>query len=1551
MLLAFYSEKICREIHLSDTYDQEQDIVLKAAAFGLKRNIPLKFEVLGGSWTFRKSGYYNVSAGRTPYEGLPLSDGQVIRLQTCDGDQFVILVSSEKNGVAVYRKFYVTGKQVLVGRDARNDLCMEFGSFIAGRHFLIDYSGRKAYLKTDSKNTVYKNNKIIRGTGELAFGDVISIFGLSLIYFGHIIAVRAVRETAVNRNVLTELSGEKGELRHSAAAGKREAETTVHISPRVFPQLFQDEEVIDNVPAKREEDKRPAWMTVLPPLTMVLPMLLGYLMLRGGMMMGIVISVGSGIVGVSWAIINLSYARKTNREREALRLSRYSAYLADRNERIKYKYDYNRQALLGLYPDAETVSRYTARSAGIWARKPQEPDFLFLRLGTGEAPFQVQIKAPVRGFAMEDDDLAERPQRIAKYYEMMTGVPLGVNITEHSAIGILTDNMPERAYSIMQMLLAQIAANHSYTDVKIAAVYDRNSPYARYFRDFRWLPHVWNEERSFRFLASDQVERQEVFYELTQILRKRMEDLKESQIRKMSFIPHYVVFVEQTAMLEGEAVSHYLYRYGASLGFTVILFESAYQRLPDACSLVIEERRNFQGTYKISDEGNSYTPVRFDLISPGSVSAMAKRMCGFRVFQAEGNRDIPTTLTFFDMMGVRRPEELCALENWRRGRTYESMKVVIGQKAGGLNCYLDIHEKYHGPHGLMAGTTGSGKSETLQTYILSLAVNFSPRDIGLFIIDFKGAGMANLFKDLPHTMGHISNLSGNQIRRAMVSIKSENMRRQALFAQYGVNHIDQYTRLVKNHEAAELMPHLLIVIDEFAELKREQPDFMRELISISQTGRSTGIHLILATQKPAGTVDDNIWSNTKFKICLRVADKLDSNDMLHRPDAAYLTNPGRGYLQVGNDEIFELFQSGWSGAPYEEGVSDGTNAAVLIDLQGREEKIPRVRKEGGPKKTQLDAVVEYLAATAESSGMTNPHTLWMPVLPERITLEELPGFAEGAYHDGRYRQHEGGFELRALMGLADHPEAQKQFPLVLDFEKRGHLAVVGGVTSGKSTFLQTLVFSLITKYSPEELNIYIIDYSSQMLVPFEDDAHVGGVVTEGEDDRLKKLFVLIGGLLAERKRLIRGSNFSQYRLRGEQMLPAVLIVLDGYANFREKTADAFENELLELSRVAEGYGIYLAISCAGFGSGELQPKIADNIRQKICLELADKFRYGEALGSMRFDILPEENVRGRGLASLEEGILEYQTAAAVSAGSDMERADIIRECAKRMSDAWHGSRARTIPEIPEHPVWEDIAALPEYRERIRSRSALPLGWIQRDATLYYIRLDQTFCYLILGSPRSGKSTLLRTAALAASDTGGKVFLIDTDKRSEEQTAGLTKCTYAADAKSRFEAVKSLINITNERAPRRKELLQQGYDDEEIAARMAMEYPPAFFLIADLSEFLADAYRDIEGVGKLSPWIENIFEKGSLLNVFIIGAVGTDKVSSVSDKPAWFSFIKEKKGMLLGGELNRQSVFSYNNVPYKDQGKKWKAGFGFAVSSRDEREVDLVVLPQNKVPRL
>ncbi|WP_255202011.1 FtsK/SpoIIIE domain-containing protein, partial [Streptococcus oralis] len=353
--------------------------------------------------------------------------------------------------------------------------------------------------------------------------------------------------------------------------------------------------------------------------------------------------------------------------------------------------------------------------------------------------------------------------------------------------------------------------------------------------------------------------------------------------------------------------------------------------------------------------------------------------------------------------------------------------------------------------------------------ILSLAVNFHPHDVAFLLIDYKGGGMANLFKNLPHLLGTITNLDGAQSMRALASINAEIHRRERLFGEFEVNHINQYQKKFKNGEATEPLPHLFLISDEFAELKVNQPDFIKELVSIARVGRSLGVHLILATQKPSGVVDDQIWSNSRFKIALKVADRSDSNEMLHTPDAAEITQTGRAYLQVGNNEVYELFQSAWSGADYQPdkddmGIEDhtiylinelGQYEILNEDLSGLED-VDEIKE----VPTELDAIVHHIQLLCEEQEIPPVPQPWLPPLKERITLDEL----EEVQPTVAWTQEK---PLSVLLGMADIPQAQKQEAVSINLSKDGHILLYGSPGTGKTTFLQTAGMDLARKFSPK----------------------------------------------------------------------------------------------------------------------------------------------------------------------------------------------------------------------------------------------------------------------------------------------------------------------------------------------------------------------------------------------------------------------------------------------------------------------------------------------------
>lgn len=1562
MIIVVLGSDVYKEYLLPNLIDAEYSVTLESSMFHLKKDVELLMEVDTIGWKFLESEQYKLQRlDKEDFETY-ISQGEIVQLVTQNNERIQLITADSHPGFLVMQKFDLAGtSRITIGNNEDNTICYNFQKLISGYHAILERRQDGFYIQDTSANGIFCGYKKIRGSRHLKFGDCINIFGLQLIYLDEMLAVGTnYGELKIKTEELVPY------IRESWTPGKHAGrEETVYFnrSPRNLPVILSEKVEIEGPPAAKNVKERPLLLTIGPAFTMAIPMLLGcgmsILASRASghssgifMFTGIVTAFGSAILGVFWALMNLKYARKEREQEEEQRFNAYGNYLIQMADNLRDMYAQNEQALHQMYPSADTCCTYGGNSPQLWNRNYTHKDFLWQRLGLGDIPFQVEIAVPKEKFSLVNDSLSQKPGLIREEYQKLRSVPVGIDLQQKHLIGLVGGKGKKGSIALMHTIAAQIAANNCYTDVKMGFVYDRiKEGNAAQWECMKWFPHVWSEDKRTRYFASDSLEAGDMFFELANIFRRREENTPEIG-KKVRIKPYYVLFVSNASLLEGELIRKYIYEPKEEYGFTVFLMSETCEQLPNVCEDIIQNDGYFQGCYNVMENSEERQPILFDSVKAEDLEYFGRNTLRLRVNEIESNAEIPSSLDFLSMYQVHRIEELAAEERWRKSRTYNSMKALVGQKAGNADCYLDIHEKYHGPHGLIAGTTGSGKSETLQTYMLSLAINFSPDDIAFFVIDFKGGGMANLFSGLPHLAGQISNLSGNQVRRAMISIKSENMRRQRLFSEYGVNNINNYTRLYKNKETSIPIPHLFIIIDEFAELKREEPDFMRELISVAQVGRSLGVHLILATQKPSGTVDDNIWSNSKFRLCLRVQDRQDSNDMLHKPDAAFITQAGRCYLQVGNDEIYELFQSGWSGAAYDENnISGGENSAVLITrtgkaavVGGRKKKRKETQQSTGKEKTQLDAIVEYLAKTAEENGYDYHMQLWLPVLKTEIYLNELEGYISYNKEKG-WKEQTGKWELSAEVGLCDDPVNQAQMPLHISFSEDGHHAVCGMVVSGKSTFLQTLLFSLVNKYSPKYLNIYALDYSSRMLAPFEKLPHTGGVIYEGEEDRVGKLFHLIREFMEERKKLFRGGNYSQYVQAYGVKLPAIILVVDNYANMKEKTGNAFEEEFIRIAREGAGYGIYLLMSSAGFGLAEIPTRIGDNIRTVVSLEMGDKFKYIDVLRTNQIPVLPEQDVKGRGLAFSDGNLLEFQTALAVEAEDDFERSRKLEAICREMKENWTEKCARPIPQIPENPTMELLCELEEYEKENQASRKLPFAYDMEDASVYSVNLEGTYCYTIQGRGRTGKTNVLKllmhTAATPVQNASCVVVELGTEqlKRASEEC----NARYVSSPQELFKYFSDLTPTFIERNKKKREWIAQGWSDEEIFAKMTEEQP-IYIFIADVAEFMKTLYTRHEKIGAMNGFAENILEKGSLHNIYFFGCFNTDDAGDMVAYKAYTLFTGYKKGVHLGGNLSTQRNFNFQNVPYAELGKTQKKGVGYVPDEEDNTVGRKIVIP-------
>ncbi len=1674
-ILTIYGRTGFKRFLLPALNDADYSLPLSKDLFELSDDLPLKLEVLGNEWRFVRSDDYDLvladgrnlfTAGNSSqtFSALAAAKQSAFRLLVQGRHVASVIIRVTDRCFSTYEHFRISpGMPITIGRRTDNVISMgkKHENLISNQHAtLVMRGGRWCVEDNDSRNGTFLNNRRISGSVPLSYGDCIDLFALRIVFLGNEIAVNILESGARVSNAV--LSPTVPSAQPPAKANRKDLEVVFHRSPRLVSRLDTGTVNIDDAPAPKDEVRQVSVLSAIGNgIAMALPMLLGCAMMiyastsqgvsRGAFMyVGLVTALTSAAMGVYRTLSTMRKAQEEYVAYEALRHTKYNEYLAKCESEIKDRYLYNTQVLRERSLPPRVVCRYTADDAALWSKNVSQPDFLTHRLGLGDMPFQVEVKVPEHRFTLVENDLAATPDQIKEAYSQLKDVPICVDLLEEQLVGIVGGPHRLGAIEVARTLLSQIAATNSYSEVKLVVVYDAMSggsddPWSY----VRWLPHVWNETRTVRYVASNAEEASDVFYELNKVIRERIEGQQTpgAQRQQQTPLPYYVLLLAAPHLMEGELISKYALNPKKEYGLTTLYLTERYEDLPNECEFVIQNDRIYQGMYHTTDNIDERVAIRFDTVTPHEAADQATALANVRVVETESTGDVPQMVTFFDLYDISKPEQLSVLSNWRKNRTYESMRAVIGQKSGGAPCYLDIHEKYHGPHGLVAGTTGSGKSETLQTFILSLAINFSPDDVSFFIIDYKGGGMANLLSGLPHLVGQISNLSGNQVNRALVSIQSEKNRREAIFKEFGVKDIRDYTKLVKSGEAKVPVPHLIIVIDEFAEMKHDEPEFIQEVVSVSRVGRSLGIHLIMATQRPAGAVSEDIWANSRFKLCLRVQSRQDSTDMLHKPDAAYLTQSGRCYLQVGNDELYELFQSGYSGAVYSgDGTDSSTDMATMISVTGvpsmvgnharitRQRSRKRVwvqtlvncimecgvrhpselaswtneeledladrvydrlaahnidfprsdfntkaligffvqvgvrgfsvdslvavdddpsnktRLPQQPERTQLEAVVAYLAQVAQDNGYTRDYSLFLPLLPTSISVPQLPqttfAWTTSTIFDGRsWHAAESAPSLSVALGLYDDPLNQHQDVFVYNPLVDGNLAVYGGPQSGKSTFLQTLIYGLTMRYSPAELAIYAVEYSARKLSPFEEAPHVGGVVRDNDDlDKLDKLMSLVGRTVEKRKRIMGEASYQQYlQVHGRGSMPAVLLVIDNYAQLSQRTNDRYSMFLRNLTKEGLAYGVFVAVAAGGVSNSEVPNALSTNFKTVVCLELPNEYDYGMYLRRNRLRLRPESGVAGRGIAVVGDRPLEFQTALATAGSNELEVAEGIRRVASSMASAWRGKAADPIPQIPERPVWGDLASLEGTREMIASRRLLPLGYDVALAEPYGIDLTSTYTYCITGAKKRGKTNTLRVLMMSAKAEGSRVVAVDFTGGMRAFAEGIG-AEFIGDEQEFSVFMEGMIPKVVERNAVKAELLRQGVDETGFYPHM-QRFERICIFIENYPRFIERSLSPTKPLQKTyDEFMCTMLDKCAQHNIYWFATIDGDDLAGMAGKNLFKLFVRDHKGVHFGGRVRTTALngFNFENHNRRTADDVRVPGRGMLPSDNDTEVLEVVV---------
>ena len=1469
--------------------------------FSLYEDIRINFKWNGSTLIFQEvpENSYQLLCGMQRVEGKCICSSIVLTLISLQRERLFLCLFFAEMWIGLFK----TGHQeISVGKNPENTICKSDGKeksegeskngcideLLSGRHLRIKRNEHQTEVLVEGRNGIYVNQKYVGRyeRRELCFGDEIWVFGLKLVWLGEVMAV-CTQENEEEKSITVRLQiYESGNMQKKAEKTRQlQHVQTFSPAPRNRQPLDQEPVELEAPPQKREAEKQPLFLTIGPAFTMALPMLLGFGAAiwaasnsgtgghQNGMFMytGLITAVASALLGSFWAFMNVRQRSRSLQHAEQKREAAYRSYMLEFEHKIKEKYRYNRNILLSTYP---VVSEYLSSEGNpllLWNRLETDEDFLTYRLGIGNLDFEVPIIIPKERFSVEEDALKDFPVLLKQHYQELKEVPICIDLLKERLHGVIGGSSVYMA-ELIRVLALQIGVTNSAKQVRMAFLFSSEKWLLKWLTMLRWLPHVWTEEEHLIALDSGRV--REVAYLLEQYL-----------VREDCSIQHLIIFCDSYELLgkvlqKDERVS-------------ILLFANDYGELVSDCRSIILKTKDFTGRLGIGGERTFRREILFDSIGLSETVAYARRLCGLHLTTADINSAIPQKVTIFDLFGIKKVSSTAICENWQKSRSESSLSVEIGMAEGGRICCLDPHEKGHGPHGLIAGMTGSGKSEMLQTIVLSLSLKYSPQEAGFFLIDYKGGGMANLFSGLPHLLGSISNLSGSMIYRAMVSIRSENERRQRLFLSASVNQIHDYQKLFRSGRVTEALPHIFIIIDEFAELKREEPDFMRELISVAQVGRSLGIHLILATQKPAGTVDDNIWSNARFRICLRVQDRQDSNDMLHRSDAAYITNPGRAILQVGNDELFQMFQGAYTMEPYEETCRE-TEAAVLLDEYGRKSSLYRppqtkaletqFEEAESKKELQIDRLLVGIQQAAAYMGCGKRRALWLPPLPVNLYYAELLQEQMQKGDENRKdnnRENNNREDDGIFVGRYDYPQKQKQGTFTISLREGGHHIICGMAACGKSTFLQTILYALLEKETPKTLHIYMIDYSSRLLACFEESALSGGVITEEEQKNLPKLFFMLEELLQERKKLLKGGSFLQYQNRNKQdlsekeNLPAILLVIDNYGSFREKTGGRFDSIIQELSKAGENYGIYLLLTASGIGSSELPNRLFENCRTGICLTMNDKYQYCEVLRTSMLKLRLPENVKGRGMAWIDGEILEFQCALCLKSENDFERMEKLKRRIRQRNLDFAGQRARQVPSIPDKPVVSEFLGNLSAEEYIKHHQ-LPIGYEEQSGKIFALSLQTVRHVFITGKARTGKQNCLKVM---------------------KQAAESCKFSYVE-----IESVEQLAAC-----------IRTGGD-----LSIVLYFIPN--LSTALNEFYVNHYKK-----ETEQFLCQTFEMNSLHKVITI--VENSQLPVLSGRKLFEVLKQEAYGIHMGGALDSQSLFDFSDIPFSRQGAVKKAGCG------------------------
>ncbi|WP_217140665.1 FtsK/SpoIIIE domain-containing protein [Streptomyces sp. AC627_RSS907] len=1089
-------------------------------------------------------------------------------------------------------------------------------------------------------------------------------------------------------------------------------------------------------------------------------------------------------------------------------------------------------------PDpAEILLFATGPRRRLWERRLTDPDVMQLRIGVGDLPSDVELVLG-RGGSMYEEDAPEPP--------VLADVPVTLPFAQLGVVGVAGDR--ERALATARWLAVQAAVLHSPRDLSLVTLTATPNAGAAWHW-VHWLPHTSPDQGqdcvALVGFDSETVTRR-VNELLNELARRKAAREQNTTTGQLYPDPNVLLVLDGARLLRRVPGVPQLLSEGPRYGILALCVDEDERLLPEECKAVVAWSPDAPYHVRVRGHGlESVGDVLADQAVPEWCELLARSLAPVRdVSRDDAGSALPTSARLLTLLGMPDPTGTDVERVWRAGGSTTAAPVGIAADGPFV---LDIRRD--GPHALVAGTTGAGKSELLQTIITSLAVVNRPDALNYVLIDYKGGSAFMDCARLPHTVGMVSDLDAHLTERALASLAAELHRRERILFDAAAKDIEDYNDTRKLRPELEPMPRLVLVIDEFASLVAELPDFVAGLVDIARRGRSLGVHLILATQRPAGVVSADIRANTNLRIALRVTDASESIDVIEAPDSGAIakSTPGRMYVRSGAQSLVGV-QSARIGGRRPATGGTGPKAALLpLPWHAYSRPLPKrdEAEDDGTMVTDLAVLVDAVCDGARRMGFGEQRSPWLDPLSELVTLDEATAYA-------RASEVEPAQDVAPIpYGLIDLPAKQTRMPLSLDLVHGEHTMILGGARSGRSTALRSLAGSLARSTSPHDVHVYGIDCGSNALLPLMRLPHVGAVVTRDEPDRVRRLIERLLTEIARRQQLLAmegASSAAEQRATAapQDRLPWMVLLLDGWEGFAS-TFEAYNyGQLLEAAQriFREGSAVGLKVVMTADRSG-LSGHVSSAFADRLVLRFADPNDYSTA--GLQAREVPRNMPPGRALRITDTGVDETQIGllSADPAGQAQVRAlrEIAEESAARHGRIPAGRRPMRVDALPSHITASDALALdPDFTPPSALWALIGVGGDE----LHPIGVDLEENgpgFVIAGPPKSGRSTTLLAATESLLRVGTPVVLV-APRRSPLR-----------DLEGR-DGVLGLLNADS-----------REDDLEELVAKAS---GGSYVVIVDDAELLYDT--------SLDEALETVVRKGADGGIGLIAAGSTDSLS-------------------------------------------------------------------------